>query len=86
MTHDKDHNAIEEIDCLEAIDNLYAYLDDELKDPDAVRKFENHLEHCRSCFSRRELESKLGERLRTDAKGKVPARLQNRLRNLIDNL
>jgi len=84
MSEHKDHTEVEEIDCIEAIDNLYAYLDGELSDPDTVRKFENHLDHCRSCFSRRELESKLTERLRTAAKTKVPPTLRNRLLDLID--
>jgi len=88
MTHDHDneHDHVEEIDCLEAIDNLYAYLDGELKDPEAVMKFEKHLEHCRACYSRRELELALNDRLQTEAKGEVPASLQDRLRKIVDEL
>lgn len=84
MTDKNDDTQTEEIDCLEAIDNLYAYLDGELDDPDTIRKFENHLDHCRSCYTRHELESRLSERLRTAAKAKVPEALRDRLRDLID--
>jgi len=84
MSDEKEPNDVEEIDCIEAIDNLYAYLDGELDDPETIRKFESHLDHCRSCYTRRELESKLSERLRTAARTKVPAGLRDRLRDLID--
>jgi len=84
MSEHKEPTDVEEIDCIEAIDSLYAYLDGELNDPDTVRKFENHLDHCRSCFSRHELESRLSERLRAAAKAKVPADLRSRLLDLIE--
>ena len=89
MTKDSDskHNEsnIEEIDCLQAIEMLYAYLDGELDD-DELAQYEHHLGHCRSCFSRSQLETALNKRNQESSKGEAPAEVQNRLRNLIDKL
>jgi anti-sigma factor (TIGR02949 family) len=81
MTRDKEHSHLEH-DCLEAIDNLHAYLDGEL-DPAEVEKIENHLDHCRSCFSRKEFETAITTRIKT-TKGQVPDTLKSRLAALID--
>ena len=82
---EKNETSIKEIDCLEAIDNLYSYLDGELNDATTLSEFKNHLEHCHSCYTRSELEKELNERIRQSGKGEAPESLQNRLRNLIDN-
>lgn len=83
MTHDHNHDHSHlEHDCLEAIDNLYAYLDGELE-PEEVEKFERHLDHCRSCFTRKEFESAVSKRIRK-LRREVPDSLQNRLRDLIE--
>ena len=86
MNDSKEKSGIEEIDCLEAINGLYAYLDGELHDQQTIAKFEHHLEHCRACYSRTQLETALGELMRKSAKGQAPAKLQNRLKKLIDGL
>lgn len=80
MKHEDEHTHLEH-DCLEAIDNLYAYLDGELE-PEEIEKFENHIDHCRSCFTRKEFESAVSKRIKA-TKGRVPDSLQNRLRDLI---
>ena len=89
MTKDsgsKDNESnIEEIDCLEAIEMLYAYLDGEL-DGEELAQYEHHLGHCRSCFSRSQLETALNKRIQDSGKDEAPDALQNRLRNLIDKL
>jgi anti-sigma factor (TIGR02949 family) len=85
MSSKKDKSVIEEIDCLEAIDNLYAYLDGELKDEKSILKFKQHLAHCRSCYSRSELESELSQRIKSSGKAATPATLKNRLRKVIDD-
>lgn len=82
MTRDKEHSHLEH-DCLEAIDNLQAYLDGEL-DSEEVEKLENHLDHCRSCFSRKEFETAVTKRIKK-TKDQVPDELKSRLRALIDN-
>ena len=86
MKDSKDKPAVQEIDCLEAINGLYAYLDGEMSDPAKVAEFEHHLEHCRACYSRTQLETALGQMIRKSAKGQAPAKLQNRLKKLIDDL
>ena len=79
-------NDTDDIGCIEAINDLYAYLDGELDDPEAVAKFEHHLEHCAACYSRIELETALGRLIRNSAEENAPVRLQRRLRKLLDDL
>lgn len=82
---EKDKPDIKEIDCLEAIGHLYAYLDGELG---SVEKFqvEQHLDHCKSCYSRAQLEGAISQRLTTFHKDEAPESLQDRLKNLVDKL
>lgn len=84
MISDKKDNEIEEIDCIDAINGMYAYLDGEMSDPVELAKFEKHLQHCRSCYSRRELENALSKRIKNEAQDKTPEELKSKLRNLID--
>jgi len=86
MTHDHhdDHEHLEDTDCLEAMDSLYAYLDGELTEPEAIARYEQHLSHCRSCFSRHEFEVELTSRIRKSKKGAVPDSVRSRLHNLMD--
>lgn len=86
MSSNTNEPEIEEIDCLEAIDSLYAYLDGELNDEESLAKFKQHLSHCRSCYTRSELEGVINERIKGSGKNKSPASLQNRLRHLIEDL
>jgi anti-sigma factor (TIGR02949 family) len=74
----------EEIGCLEAIEALYAYLDGEVTDPGAIARIEHHLGHCRSCYSRTEMERTLTTHLRNSARSRAPEELQARLRKLMD--
>lgn len=78
--------AITDSDCLAAMDHLYAYLDGELNDrPEEFALVEHHLGHCKSCFSRAEMERILNQRLKESSKGKTPESLKKRLRKLMDN-
>jgi anti-sigma factor (TIGR02949 family) len=86
MTGKKSDSTIQEIDCLEAIDNLYAYLDGELQDREIIARFEAHLDHCHTCYSRAEMEKALNNRMVAAAESEVPESLRNRLRDLIDKL
>jgi mycothiol system anti-sigma-R factor len=74
----------DEIGCLEAIESLYAYLDGEIRDPVKLARIEHHLGHCRSCYSRQEMESLLTRRLRREAESSAPEALQARLRALME--
>jgi anti-sigma factor (TIGR02949 family) len=85
MTNKPDKPDNLDSDCLEAFDHLYAYLNGELKDPKAVHMIEHHLDHCRSCFSRAQIEREINERLKKTGADKTPPSLQNRLKKLIDN-
>lgn len=71
--------------CLEAIEALYAYLDGELKDPESIAEFEHHMSHCRSCYSRAEVERLLTEQLRTASGSHASERLKKRLQDLMDD-
>ena len=73
-----------DIGCLAAIEAFYAYLDGELDDPAAIEEFEHHLEHCRSCFSRVEMEKALSERLRKTARSKSPDDLRKRVGKIME--
>lgn len=85
MNTGKDKFENDDIGCLEAINGLYAYLDGEMHDEKSIAKFEHHMNHCRNCFSRKELEGLLAERIKTSAKNKAPKNLQKRLKNLVDS-
>ena len=86
MSDDKNQPSppVEDIDCLEAINGLYAWLDGEMTDAEELARFEHHLGHCRSCFSRRELELALSERIKRETREQTPKRIKKRLKNLIE--
>jgi mycothiol system anti-sigma-R factor len=86
MTDGKRPKGDEDIGCLESIEALYAYLDGEIRDPQALAAIEHHLGHCRSCFSRMELERNLTARARQSTRSQAPASLQERLRNLLEKI
>lgn len=86
MIDKKEAPAIVDSDCLSAMDHLYAYLNGELDGrSENFAIIEHHLGHCRSCFSRAEMERVLNERLKESGREKTPDALQKRLRNLLDN-
>ncbi len=84
MSNDKETHKHDDIGCLEAIEAFYAYLDGELSDPQAIEDFEHHMSHCRSCFSRSEVETLLNERMRESGTSKAPDELRSRVRRLMD--
>jgi anti-sigma factor (TIGR02949 family) len=86
MKNDLDKLHIDDSDCLEAMDHLYAYLSGELDDKVALNKIEHHLSHCKSCFSRAEMERELNKRLQESSKEEAPESLKNRLRDLIKDM
>ncbi len=76
MTHD--------IGCMRAIEAFYAYLDGELDDLESIADFEHHLGHCRSCFSRIEIEKALNERMRKSARRESSEALRERVGKLME--
>ena len=83
MNDDKKHTTHDDIGCLEAIETLYAYLDGELDDDISIDQVEKHMEHCKSCYSRKDVERALSEHIRKANRKETPAALQDRLRNLM---
>jgi anti-sigma factor (TIGR02949 family) len=84
MNSDKDSHGHDDIGCLEAIEAFYSYLDGELSNPKAIEDFEHHMSHCRSCFSRAEVERLLNERMRESGTSTAPKDLRDRVRRLMD--
>ena len=90
MTHD--HHDHPDIGCLEAIEGLYALLDGEIRSPETAKEIEAHVAHCKSCFSRAEVEKIITEKIRSlhqagAGRGqKAPERLQRKLRDMLENL
>lgn len=84
MNSSKDTHTHDDIGCLQAIEAFYAYLDGELDDPKSIGEFEHHMNHCRSCYSRADIEKRLNARMRDSSRSKAPERLQERLHRLMD--
>ena len=73
-----------DIGCLQAIEAFYSYLDGELDDPESIADFEKHLEHCRGCFTRFEMEKTLSQRMRKTVKRESPEALRDRIGKLME--
>ncbi|MDH5445692.1 MAG: zf-HC2 domain-containing protein [Gammaproteobacteria bacterium] len=86
MTKETDIHGITDSDCLEAFDHLYSYINGELKDPKALSMIEHHLGHCKSCFTRAEMEKELNQRIKTTGQDRTPDALKNRLDKLLDDI
>jgi len=71
------------IDCEEALRRLFGYLDSELHD-ELRREMEQHLERCRSCFSRVEFEKRLKAHIAELRQEPVSSDLEQRVRSLLD--
>lgn len=71
------------IDCEEALRRLFEYVDAELAD-EHRREMDDHLERCRSCFSRVEFERRLKSHLAALGAVDVPPKFERRIRLLID--
>lgn len=70
------------IDCEQVLRLMFAYLDGEL-DGEQGRRVAEHLERCRSCFSRAEFERRLKTHLAELGRDTVPPPLEARVRSLI---
>jgi len=83
--HGHDHSHDDDIGCLEAIEWLYAWLDGELEQA-SIAQLEKHIEHCQSCFSRREMEQALTRRIRESRGETASPELRQRLDKLLEGL
>ena len=70
-------------DCLQAFDHVYAYINNELEDEAVIASIEHHLSHCKSCYSRAQMERKINQRMRQSKQKKAPDQLRRRLKNLM---
>jgi anti-sigma factor (TIGR02949 family) len=70
------------IGCEEALKHLLAYLDQELGSAKR-RELEQHIEICRSCFSRAEFEKLLKSQLREAGRGTVSAEFGKKIKTLL---
>lgn len=86
MANESDKTEAKAIDCLEAFDHLYAYLNNEITDQADLANIEHHLSHCKNCYSRAEMERKLNQRMKHAGENRIPASLQDRLNKLINDL
>ena len=75
----------DDIGCLEAIEALYAYLDGELGDNVTIEQVEEHMQHCRSCYSRKDVERALTEHIRRAHSQTSSDTLRARLKDLMDD-
>ena len=71
------------IECDEAITKLLEYLDGELEEA-SRSQVEYHIETCRGCFSRAELERRLRRRVAATGSARAPESLRERLRHLME--
>ena len=87
MTNESDKpESTKEIDCIEAFDYLYAYINNEITNPVELGNIKHHLSHCKSCYSRAQMEQELNERIKESGKSETPDSLQKRLRSIVDDL
>jgi len=77
-------NEVRVIDCEEALRRLFEYLDAELHG-EPQREIEQHLERCRSCFSRVEFEKRLKAYTAELGREPVPSELEGRIRKELDS-
>ena len=68
------------------MDHLYAYLSGDLADDESLAMIEHHLGHCKSCYSRAEIEKEISNRLKTSKLVKTPESLQKRLQNILKDI
>jgi len=72
------------VKCEEVLKHLIAYLDRET-DAHTAAEIEQHLEQCRSCYSRAEFERRLKAHVRAAGSRSAPERLRARIRKLVDD-
>ncbi len=72
-------------DCQQAVDQLFAYLDSELTEPDA-EQVRAHIEDCRPCLDELTVETVLKNLVRRCCQEEAPADLRVRIRTQLISL
>jgi mycothiol system anti-sigma-R factor len=73
---------VKTIGCNEALTHLLEYLDQELEGGKS-REVKQHIDLCRSCFSRAEFEQRLKERLRQAGNESAGGEFEKRIKTLL---
>lgn len=73
------------IRCRDAVERLWAYLDDELDEVDR-REVDEHLRHCLRCCGEAEFAREVRGVLATRSQPNLPSDVRSRLENFIDGL
>jgi anti-sigma factor (TIGR02949 family) len=84
MTDSKKPETVREIDCDEVMRQLFDFMDGEAEKA-AEHEIHQHIDECRSCFSRVEFERVLKERVRDSKDEALPDSLQDRITDLMKN-
>ncbi len=82
-TDDRRSGQDEEVDCNEAVHQLYNYLDGELTD-DRRRQISKHLDKCGSCGRAAEFEAELRQVVSNHCRDRVPESLIRRIGEAIE--
>jgi mycothiol system anti-sigma-R factor len=72
------------LSCEQVLQEIWAFLDGELNEADLVH-FRQHIELCRSCFSRIEFEKTLRISIRSKTNHICPEKLKQRVQKFLDN-
>ncbi len=72
----------QKMSCEDVMSKLYAYLDNEIDAPTEAY-IDEHIHHCRDCFSRAEFEKALRKRVASTAEVVTPSDTRSRLESLI---
>lgn len=75
----------DELDCEQALQQLFDYLDHELA-PAEREAMQHHLDTCRSCYSRADFEGRLKARMAGLREEQPSATATDRIRRLLDGL
>jgi mycothiol system anti-sigma-R factor len=72
------------IDCEEALHRLFEYVDTELS-AESRREMEQHLERCRTCYSRLEFEKRMKTHIADLGGEAVPPAFEQRIRKALES-
>lgn len=76
----------ERFSCQEALSRLYAYLDGELSSEEED-SLQAHIDRCKRCYGRVEVERRIQERIREQVHGeKAPQTLLDRVSKILEGL
>lgn len=74
-----------EASCLDVIEHLYEYLDGDLNS-DMSAKLEEHIAHCKSCYTRAEFEEALNKKMLKSGPKRVTQEVKIKISKLIDDI